>query len=199
MLVAEHDLEEQDLLAVRLEAEVPRLDDAGVDRTDCDLVHLFALDAKERVHLGIEDEGAAAERAVIGPVPAQGFEPRVPVGHHGALLRDLALEGVSLGALWGQGRIPVVHQCTRGAELPQGVLRQNGDEPRGLAALRHAEERNETPLRGHCVEHRLAKALDRFDRHGAERNRPPVAQLLRLEASHGADPPSAAAACARTS
>ncbi len=47
MLVAERDLEVEDVLAVALEAEVPRLDDAGVDRADGDLVDLVALDAEE--------------------------------------------------------------------------------------------------------------------------------------------------------
>ncbi len=47
VLVAERDLQVEDLLAVALEAEVPRLDDAGVDRADRDLVDLLALDAVE--------------------------------------------------------------------------------------------------------------------------------------------------------
>ena len=37
----------EDLLAVALEAEVPGLDDAGVDRADRDLVDLLALDPVE--------------------------------------------------------------------------------------------------------------------------------------------------------
>ena len=45
----------EDLLAVALEAEVPRLDDAGVDRTDRDLVDLLAFDA---VEVGHADVGA---------------------------------------------------------------------------------------------------------------------------------------------
>ena len=47
MLVAERDLQVEDLLAVALEAEMPRLDDAGVNGADGDLVDLFALDAEE--------------------------------------------------------------------------------------------------------------------------------------------------------
>ena len=198
MLVAEHDLEKQHLLAVRLEAEVRRLDNAGVDRTDRDLVHLLAVDAKERVGFGVEDEGRAPGRTVIRQMATQGFEPRVPVGHHGTLLRNLALEGVCLGTVWSEGRILLAYQRTRGTQLPEGVMGQDGDQPRGIVALRHAEERDETPLPGHGVEYRLAKPVHCLDRHGAKRDRPTVAQLLRLEASHGALPPSAAAACART-
>ncbi len=50
VLVAERDLEVEDLLAVALEAEVSGLDDAGVDRADRDLVDLVALDAVEVAH-----------------------------------------------------------------------------------------------------------------------------------------------------
>ncbi len=47
VLEAEGDLEVEDALAVALEAEVPRLDDARVDRADGDLVDLVPLDAEE--------------------------------------------------------------------------------------------------------------------------------------------------------
>ena len=47
MLIAERDLQVKDLLAVALEAEMSRLDDAGVNRTDRDLVDLFAFDPEE--------------------------------------------------------------------------------------------------------------------------------------------------------
>ena len=47
MLVAERNLQVEDLLAVALKAEMPRLDDAGMDRADGHLVDLLALDAVE--------------------------------------------------------------------------------------------------------------------------------------------------------
>ena len=50
------------LLAVRLKAEMPRLDDAGVHRADRDLVHLVALDPEERV----ARRGRTALRAPAG-------------------------------------------------------------------------------------------------------------------------------------
>ena len=49
--VAKPFLEPQDFLADNLEPEVSRLDDAGVDRSDRDLVHAVAADAHERVIL----------------------------------------------------------------------------------------------------------------------------------------------------
>ena len=50
VLIAERDLEMEDVLAVALEAEVPGLDDPGVDGADGHLVHLVALDAVEVRH-----------------------------------------------------------------------------------------------------------------------------------------------------
>ena len=47
MLVAQRDLQVKDLLAVALEAEVARLDDAGVNRPDRDLVNLLPFDPEK--------------------------------------------------------------------------------------------------------------------------------------------------------
>ena len=47
MLVAQRDLQVKDLLAVALEAEMPRLDDAGVNGTDRDLVDLLPFDPEK--------------------------------------------------------------------------------------------------------------------------------------------------------
>ena len=47
VLIAQRDLQVKDLLAVALEAEVPRLDDAGVNRTDRDLVDFFPFDPEK--------------------------------------------------------------------------------------------------------------------------------------------------------
>src|SRR5207249_4568826 len=71
VLVAEHDLEEQHLLAVRLKPEVPRLDDAGVYRADRDLVHLVASDLKKGVRLAVHRARPATGRQVILGMPAQ--------------------------------------------------------------------------------------------------------------------------------
>ena len=49
VLIAEHDLEEEHFLAVCLEAEMPRFDDARVHRPHGDLVHLLAVDLEERI------------------------------------------------------------------------------------------------------------------------------------------------------
>ena len=48
MLVAERGLKVVDHLAMTLETEVSRLDDAGVDRADCHLVDFLAGHSEER-------------------------------------------------------------------------------------------------------------------------------------------------------
>ena len=49
VLVAEALFEAQDFFADDREAEVPRLDNPGVYRADCDFVNAFAFDADKRV------------------------------------------------------------------------------------------------------------------------------------------------------
>jgi hypothetical protein len=104
MLVAERDLEVEDLLAVALEAEVARLDHSGVHRPDGDLVDSLALDA--------EEVGDARRRRRIGRVlsaprrvVADRLEPGMPDGADAELLGDLALEHVRLRAA-GSERFP---------------------------------------------------------------------------------------------
>ena len=67
MLIAERDFQVKHVLAVALEAEVPRLDDARVDGADGDLVDLVALDA---VEVGHADQDAALARGARrrGPI-----------------------------------------------------------------------------------------------------------------------------------
>ena len=62
VLIAQRDLQVEDLFAVALEAEMPRLDDAGVDRADRDLVDLLPLDAEE-----VGDADRPASRPASGP------------------------------------------------------------------------------------------------------------------------------------
>src|SRR5207253_863532 len=65
--VAEPLLQPQDLFADDREAEVPRLDRAGVDRTDRDLVHAFALDQDERIALRALSVAGRARGLVAAP------------------------------------------------------------------------------------------------------------------------------------
>ena len=94
VLVAERDFEVQDFLARALEAKMARLDNAGVHRPDCDLMHFAAIDAEEFAW-GRGLARAAADR----------LEPRMARGLELVLLPDLALEQVGLRVSGGQGGI----------------------------------------------------------------------------------------------
>ena len=75
----------EDVLAVALEAEMARLDDAGVHRPDRDLVDLLALDPEEVGDAG-QDGGSPVRdqthrQSGIVRVEAHRLEPRVALGH----------------------------------------------------------------------------------------------------------------------
>ena len=112
VLVAERDLEVEDLLAVALKAEVSRLDDPGVHGADGHLVHLLALDAIEVGH---------AYRGDLVRVPPRGLkahrlEPWVSRRNDAPQLGELALEQVHLGTLRGH-RVERVRLEPRAREL----------------------------------------------------------------------------------
>ena len=82
MLIAERDFQVKHVLAVALKAKVSRLDHAGVDRADGDLVDLLAVDAEEVGHAG-HDGGADGPRPgvvsrAVGGVEANRLEPGMP-------------------------------------------------------------------------------------------------------------------------
>ncbi|HVY29880.1 MAG TPA: hypothetical protein VHB79_25145 [Polyangiaceae bacterium] len=92
VLVPEVDLEMVNLLAVALKAEGSGLDDAGVDRTYRDLVHLLTVDAVKRV---------LAHRCTA-LLEAQGLEPRVAGHGEAGLLVQLAFKAVEFRADAGE-------------------------------------------------------------------------------------------------
>ena len=85
MLIAERDFQVQHFFARALEAEMARLDDAGVNGTDRDFVNFAAIHAKEF---------AVGGRVAV--CPPHGFEPRVALRFEAVLLPDLALKHVRL-------------------------------------------------------------------------------------------------------
>ena len=106
MLVAKRDLQVEDLLAMTLEAKVPRLDDPRVYRPDRDLVDFIALDAVE-----VHDTGYRHPARVSAPrimarsirgVKTHRFQPRMSLGADAVLLGQLALEQMDLGTFGGQ-------------------------------------------------------------------------------------------------
>ena len=125
MLVSEGDLEMKNVFAVTLEAEMPGLDDAGVNRPHRDFVNLVTFDSKEigdtdlRVFIAIAAPRVMA--GAIGIVKANRLEPRVADRTHAKLLGELSFEEVCLRAL----------RCERGKVVPfEGRL---GDSQLGPA------------------------------------------------------------------
>src|SRR6266581_6770266 len=80
VLVAEHDFEREDLLAVALEAEVARLDDAGVHRTDRHFVDILAFDPEEGVVLPVACHELPVRGDVVGGWRRSGLSAGCPSG-----------------------------------------------------------------------------------------------------------------------
>ena len=129
VLVAERDLQVEHLLAVALEAEMPRLDDAGVHRAHRHLVDLLAVAREEVSHAGNRRRGQTGSRlSAYGGWKRIGLSQGWPPGN-APLLGDLALEPVGLRAVGGQRRIRVPPPAVRRTEsAPPVVVGQDGDE-----------------------------------------------------------------------
>ncbi len=146
VLVAERDLEVEDLFPVALEAEVPGLDHAGVHGPDRYLVHLLSLHAVEVSHATLR---VLARRPVPCIAPAQGrveadrLEPGVAFGLDAPLLGDLALEEVHLGTVRRHRRERVAEDFGAcGLENSCCVVGEDQDQLDRLAG-RHAEQRGD--------------------------------------------------------
>src|SRR5213592_3000519 len=117
MLVAEHDLEKQHLLAVRLKPEMAGLDDSGVHGTDGHFMHFVSANLMKGVRLAIGLLDVTTGRKVIWRMAPQRLEPRVPVGNHAALLGELALECVGLWARRRKRGIAIPDEGARRTQL----------------------------------------------------------------------------------
>ena len=131
MLIAQRNLQVEDLFAVALEAKMSRLDDAGMDGADGDLVDFLPLDA---VIVHDADQRLLSGRAIpgvvagpIGGVEADRLEPGMAVGPHAVLLGQLALEQMSLRAVGRQRRIAVAGQAgAANAHQARGAVGEDG-------------------------------------------------------------------------
>ena len=132
MLIAQRDFQVKHLLAVALKAEMARLDDAGVDRADRDLVNFLPLDAVKVHHA---DDGTlvriTAPGVVTGPirrVEPHRLEPRMPVGPHAELLGNLALEKVNLRDIPASatGNYPSPAVCVTNVEQRPAAVGNDG-------------------------------------------------------------------------
>src|SRR4029450_5409272 len=109
VLLPTRDLEVKHPLAVALEAEVARFDDAGVHRPHRDLVYIRTLHGGEigpaggvlRVTVRPEGRGTAVRR-----MKANWFEPGMALRLHTPLFANLAFEPVRLWAVGRARRVP---------------------------------------------------------------------------------------------
>ena len=144
VLVAERDLQVQDVLAVTLEAEVAGLDDPGMHGADGDLVHLLAFDPEEIHDAGRNRCVVRVRPAVVtrpvGAVKADSFQPGVPQWPHAPLLGHLAFEPVRLRAVGRQRRIGISNHDRAHGERPLLPVRQNGDQANAVRLPRLSKE-----------------------------------------------------------
>ena len=192
MLVAQRDLQVRDLLAMTLEAEMARFDDAGMHGADRDLVDLFALDA-----VVVHDADQRMPRrplpgVVAGPVrgvEADRLEPRMFQRPHAKLLRDLALEQVDLRTCGRQRWVSVaVERGGRHVQVGAASVGQDGhqvDTSRRRLAV--AEQRSHTLAALNGTDHGPAKLGQRQQRHLLARHRLAVEDRLECGCRHGLD------------
>ena len=160
VLVAERDFEMEDPFAVTVEAEMPGLDDPGMDRADRDLMHLGTGDLEE---IGIADRRAAGREA-------HRLQPRVPLRPQAAALEDLALEIMRRRAVGGQRRIGAGREACGQPDLAAGVVGKCGEQA-GRAVLGQAGQQQQPAAAGDRSQHIAAKPLDARDRHRIDRQR----------------------------
>ena len=119
VLVSERDLEMDDPFAVAIEAKMPGLDDAGVDRADRDFMDFGAGHLEE---IGLADGGA-------GRREADRLQPRMAVRIDAPLLMDLALEMVRRRAIRRQRRIGPAHDRRGESDLAMRIVGNGREEP----------------------------------------------------------------------
>src|SRR6266446_2523948 len=180
VLIAERDLQMEDLLAVTLEAEVPRLDHARVHGSDRDLVYFLSLDAIEvghaalRVHPGRPAPGVAAAPRRM---ETDRLEPGMAFGLHAPLLGDLALEQVRLGALRRHRRERLAdHLRPRSLERARRVVGEDQHEL-DLFASGSPEKRGNALAALRRFDRLLPERLEREQRHLVAGNGDAVEQL----------------------
>jgi hypothetical protein len=147
MLVAEGDLQVEDLLTVTLEAEMSGLDHTGMNGADRHLVDLFAVDP---IEVGDADHGRRAA-AVLPGRAAPALRAVKATGswvlrHDAPLLSDLARRCTCALAI-----DDVSPNRREAASTLLVVDRREGEQVRSFPLM--AEQRGDTPARPWRVDH----------------------------------------------
>src|SRR6185369_3893668 len=142
MLETEGDLQTEDLFAMALEAEMPRLDDPGVNRPDRHFVDLFPLDPVIRhdtrqkpVSVKIVPKGVFLAEGTVEP---DRLQPGVPLRREGALFGNLPLEQLQLRAVLSKRRECIGYTGPGDADATVGLGGEHTKQL-GAAVLRHPE------------------------------------------------------------
>ena len=191
----------QDALADHREAEMPGLDDAGMHRTDGDLVHPLALDRNEgiawiaRREARVERHIAAQGESVLAPCPMP--QPAARVTHSSAQphqIRDRALHPARGRKEVRNIRIGLAIETNIDANQPfEGD--QDGVQHKSCAAIAlvaRPEGTQPPPAARHCLAHASQSvAVHRRTpgRDGARQRREPQASDARWHALNQSDVP----------
>ena len=107
MLVAERNLQVENVFTITLKAEMARLDDTGMNRPDRDFMDFLTVNS---VEVGDANRGRLARlpaprvvTGTVGRMKTKRLKPRMPLGAHAVLFGDFPLEQVNLGTIRGEG------------------------------------------------------------------------------------------------
>jgi hypothetical protein len=181
MLVAQGNLEVEDVLSVALKSEVTGLDDPGMNGADCDLVNLVPLDAIEIHDTGDRNVALWSLPRVVSFAPrtneAHRLEPRMPVGHDAPLFRDITLEQVHLRTFRRHRREAVTLEHGDGDfDESDSIVREHDGERDSLVSGRRSEECCNSLVLGRSGDDETAKFVEGKLRDLIPRDRPAVPQ-----------------------
>ena len=182
---------------MRLESEVPRLDDARVDRPHGHLMHFLSVHLEKRVSLPIL-HSADGDRSMVYGMPPHRLEPRMPLRHDATLLGDFPLKQMGFRALGCQRGIPARYDRGQRAQLSPRILSEHGDNAGAAGRFGTAEQGDNPPAVANSLQHRISEPAHRLLGNVCEGDRASVAETELVERLHGAGTPNPRAASTST-
>jgi hypothetical protein len=165
VLVAERDFEMQHALAVAAEAEMPRLDDAGMHRPDRDLVDLLAADPEE------------IDAADLGPARRETdrLQPRMALRFDAPLLENLALEIMGRREIRRQRRVGGADVAAAQTDFTAPIVSQRGKQTDAVSLPPEPAEEQQAAAGGDRIDHGASEGIDAEHRHGRQGQRRRIA------------------------
>src|SRR6185369_5730803 len=162
VLETEGDLQAEDLFAMALETEMPRLDDPGVHRPHRHLVNLIPLDPvvrhdsrQEPVAVKVVPKGAFLAEGSVEP---DRLNPRVPLRRKEALFGDLPLKKVQLRAIRCKRREGIGDFCPGNSDASVGLGGENTKQL-GATVARYPEVGRDTPAALYRIKYPLKEVI----------------------------------------